>query len=136
VSLPGSIRHRQPLPLGACSEHQLKLFECNSVAQVDPPLRAIAKLIEYGPEALLVDLRPTLKNAVSPVALVGREEIIIVTHLPNSPGAEFSSRMAKAALGSGVARAGPRMDAAFCAAVEAAITAGLERPQDGKARAA
>src|SRR5256885_4053110 len=39
VSLPGSIRHRQPLPLGACSEHQLKLFECNSVAQVDPPLR-------------------------------------------------------------------------------------------------
>ena len=29
-----------------------------------------------------------------------------------------------------------RMDAEFCAAVERAISAGLERPQDGKARAA
>ena len=43
-------------------------------------LLGIAKLVEYGPEAPVIDTRSTLKNAVLLVAFAGREEIIIVSN--------------------------------------------------------
>jgi hypothetical protein len=48
-----NIWHRQSLPLSACGEHQFEFFWRNGVAEVlDTPLRGLAHLVEYGPEAL------------------------------------------------------------------------------------
>jgi hypothetical protein len=41
------IRHRQPLPLGACGYYQLEFFGRNSVAEVlNSPPRSVANLFE------------------------------------------------------------------------------------------
>ena len=68
-----NIWHRQSLPLSACGEHQFEFFWRNGVAEVlDTPLRGLAHLVEYGPEALAIDMRSALKNAVLQVAFAGR----------------------------------------------------------------
>jgi hypothetical protein len=73
------------LPLGARVEQQLKLVKRDGLTEIiDTPLLSVAKLVEYGPKAIIIDRRRTLKNAFSLVAFSGCEKVIS-THAETSP---------------------------------------------------